>query len=198
MDEKSNRIPLAAVLAFGFLLWGSAARPAAAARIEHPLKKIYDPIVSASAYKHSIPVDLIHSIILAESNYDASAVSAKGAIGLMQLMPETARAYGVANPFDAAQNIEGGVKYIKDLTKLFDRSTSKVLAAYNAGQEAIKKYGGIPPYRETLTYIRRVMGVGGYRKSVISTRTPIYKYIDVTGRLVLTNDYNLYLANKSR
>jgi soluble lytic murein transglycosylase-like protein len=193
MIEKTKSALMIAVAAA--LLCGIAAAPALAARLDHPLKKAYDPIVSACAYKHSVPVDLVHSIIRAESNYDANAVSAKGAVGLMQLMPDTARAYGVANPFDAAQNVEGGVRYLKDLIKLFDRSTSKVLAAYNAGQEAIKKYGGVPPYRETKTYIQRVMA--GYAKPVITTRTAIYRYYDESGRLVLTNDYLLYLSKKA-
>ena len=195
MIAKSKSTPMAAVAA-ATLLCGLAAGPARAARLDHPLKKAYDPFVSASAYKHSVPVDLVHSIIQAESNYDPNAVSAKGAVGLMQLMPDTARAYGVANPFDPSQNIEGGVRYLKDLIKLFDRSTSKVLAAYNAGQEAIKKYGGVPPYRETRTYIQRVMAAG-YRKPIISTRTQIYRYYDDSGRLVLTNDYMLYLSKKT-
>jgi len=195
MDVKRTQRIVAVATAVGLFLLGTTL-PTAAGRVDHPLKKTYDPIVSASAYRHSIPVDLVHSIILAESNYDVNAVSAKGAMGLMQLMPETAQAYGVVNPFDPSQNIEGGVKYLKDLVKLFDRSTSKVLAAYNAGQEAINKYGGVPPYRETRNYIQRVMA--GYRKTVITTRTPIYRYYDSTGRLVLTNDYGLYLTNKSR
>jgi soluble lytic murein transglycosylase-like protein len=197
MHEKGNMIRRAAGTALGLLLAGWAAQAGAAARPDHPLKQVYDPIVSACAYKHRVPVDLVHSIIQAESNYNPRAVSAKGALGLMQLMPDTARAYGVENPFDPAQNIEGGVRYLKDLIKLFDRQTSTVLAAYNAGQEAIKKYGGVPPYRETLNYIRRVMAAG-YRKAVITTRTPIYKYYDASGRLVLTNDYGLYLTNRSR
>lgn len=195
MDVKRTQRIVAVATAVGLFLLGTTLSTASG-RVDHPLKKTYDPIVSASAYRHSIPVDLVHSIILAESNYDVTAVSAKGAMGLMQLMPETAQAYGVVNPFDPSQNIEGGVKYLKDLVKLFDRSTSKVLAAYNAGQEAIKKYGGVPPYRETRNYIQRVMA--GYRKTVITTRTLIYRYYDDTGRLVLTNDYGLYLTNKSR
>ncbi|MBN2206394.1 MAG: lytic transglycosylase domain-containing protein [Candidatus Aminicenantes bacterium] len=179
------------------LLCGLAAGPAVAAGADHPLKKAYDPLVSAAAYRHRIPVELVHSIIKVESNYNANAVSSKGATGLMQLMPDTARAYGVVDPFDPAQNIEGGVRYLKDLIKLFDRQTNKVLAAYNAGQEAIKKYGGIPPYRETRNYIQRVMA-GGYNKPLITTRTPIYRYYDDSGKLVLTNDYNLYLSKKAR
>lgn len=192
MNSPRRPARLAVVAAASLLLFGSVGLFAAA---DHPLKKFYDPYVSASASKHSIPVALVHSIIRAESNYDARAISPKGALGLMQLMPETAKAYGVENPFDPAQNIEGGVLYLKDLSKLFDRQTGKVLAAYNAGQEAIKKYGGIPPYRETRNYIQRVMA-GGYQKPIISTRTQIYRYYDETGRLVLTNDYYLYQTKK--
>lgn len=198
MGEKHIAIRASAgAVLVGLFLWGVPIPSEGAGLNEHPLKRIYDPIVSACAYRHNIPVALVHSIIRAESNYNVNAISPKGAMGLMQLMPETAQAYGVANPFDPSQNIEGGVKYLKDLVKLFDRSTFKVLAAYNAGQEAIKKYGGIPPYRETRNYIQRVMD-GGYQKATITTRTPIYKYYDESGRLVLTNDYGLYLTNKSR
>ena len=106
------------------------------------------------AKKHGIEPELIHAIIRAESNYESTAVSPKGAIGLMQLMPTTAKAYGVNDFCDPEENIEGGTKYLKDLIKLYQGKTSLVLAAYNAGQEAVKKYKGIPPYPETRNYIK--------------------------------------------
>jgi len=163
---------------------------------ENPLKKMYDPIVTATSRKHDIPPDLVHSIIRAESNYDCFAISAKGAMGLMQLMPDTAREYGVKNVFDPAQNIEGGIKYLKDLIKLFDRKTNIVLAAYNAGQEAIKKFGGIPPYPETKNYIKRIMA--SYTKTTIMTRTIIYKFYDEAGHPIFTNNPNFYRPNKEK
>ena len=158
--------------------------------------KPYDPIILKIAQKHSVPAALIHAIIRAESNYDAFAISAKGAMGLMQLMPDTARAYGVGNFYDPAENIEGGTKYLKDLIRLFHGETKYVLAAYNAGQEAVKRYHGIPPYEETRNYIKRIQA--SYKNSVIQTRTRIYRFYDESGRLVLTNDPNLYRIYQSR
>lgn len=155
----------------------------------------YDSVIQAVARKYDVPSDLIHSIIKAESNYDPNAISPKGAVGLMQLMPETARQYGVKDRFDPIENIEGGVRYLKDLVKLYNRRTNLVLAAYNAGQEAIKRYGGIPPYPETIQYIERVQS--SYKKLTIQQRTIVYKYYDEKGRLVLTNNRALYLQNKN-
>ncbi len=155
----------------------------------------YNEIIKTIADKHGVEAPLIHSIIKAESNYNTNALSPKGAVGLMQLMPETARKYGVTNPYNPEDNIEGGVKYLKDLIKVYSGKTELVLAAYNAGQEAIKKYGGIPPYPETRNYIEKVKNYG-YRKSFIRHRTKIYTYYDKSGRAVFTNNRYLYLMNK--
>ncbi len=159
-------------------------------------KKPYDDIVVDIAQKMRVPVELVHSIIKTESNYDTWAISSKGAMGLMQLMPLTAAQYEVMNVFDPRQNIEGGVKYIVDLIKLYDGDTKHVLAAYNAGQEAIKKYGGIPPYKETRNYIKKVMAT--YPKSKISTRTKIYAFYDENGKYVLTDNKALWEKNKKK
>jgi soluble lytic murein transglycosylase-like protein len=158
-------------------------------------RKTYDHVVRKVAQKHGVEPDLIHAIIRAESNYDSFAVSEKGAMGLMQLMPATAKAYGVNNFYDPEENIEGGTKYLKDLIKLYDGKTNFVLAAYNAGQEAVKKYKGIPPYPETRNYIRRIQA--SYGKSSVRTRTVIYRFFDRGGNLVLTNDPRLYALNKA-
>jgi len=158
-------------------------------------RKTYDPVVRKVAQKYGVESDLIHAIIRAESNYNSLAVSEKGAMGLMQLMPATAEAYGVNDFYDPEENIEGGTKYLKDLIKLYEGKTNFVLAAYNAGQEAVKKYKGIPPYPETRNYISRIQS--SYRKSTIRTRTIIYKFYDGNGNLVLTNDARLYALNKA-
>jgi soluble lytic murein transglycosylase-like protein len=158
-------------------------------------RKTYDPVVRKVAQKYGVESDLIHAIIRAESNYNSLAVSEKGAMGLMQLMPATAEAYGVNDFYDPEENIEGGTKYLKDLIKLYDGKTNFVLAAYNAGQEAVKKYKGIPPYPETRNYISRIQS--SYRKSTLRTRTIIYKFYDGNGNLVLTNDARLYALNKA-
>jgi len=158
-------------------------------------RKTYDPVVRKVAQKHGVEPDLIHAIIRAESNYNSFAISEKGAMGLMQLMPATAEAYGVNDFYDPEENIEGGTKYLKDLIKLYNGKTVFVLAAYNAGQEAVKKYKGIPPYPETRNYINRIQA--SYRKSTIRTRTIIYKFYDGKGNVVLTNDARLYALNKT-
>jgi soluble lytic murein transglycosylase-like protein len=159
------------------------------------LKQQYDPIVKTYALKYRIDPDLVHSIIQAESNYDSRAVSPKGAAGLMQLMPETASQYGVKDRFDPEDNIMGGVKYLKDLCRLFNNNTKMVLAAYNAGQEALKKYNGIPPYRETIEYIRQVME--SYPRSYIGG-LPVRKFTGPDGRQVFTNDPYYHLNQRVR
>jgi soluble lytic murein transglycosylase-like protein len=171
------------------------------ASAETDLKKLYDTYVRQASTKHGVPADLIHAIIRAESNYDNFALSDKGAMGLMQLMPETAAQYGVKNVFDAAQNIEGGTRYLKDLMNLYEQKIDLVLAAYNAGQEAVKRYGGkIPPYQETRDYIARVKAA--YPKAAIArgypviSRKPIVKMYDESGHVVLTNDPTYFRSKK--
>lgn len=161
-----------------------------------PVSGKYNLIIEKVAQKYDLPAKLIHSIIKAESNYNPYAVSSKGAAGLMQLMPATAEQYGVKDRFDPIENIEGGTKYLKDLIKIYDQNLELILAAYNAGQEAIKKYKGIPPYPETINYIEKVKS--SYGRQDVYTRTIIYTYRDKEGRLVLTNNRALYNANKKR
>jgi soluble lytic murein transglycosylase-like protein len=158
------------------------------------LKQQYDPIVQTYAKRFSVDAELIHSIIRAESNYDSRAISPKGAVGLMQLMPATAAQYGVQDSFDPDENIKGGVKYLKDLIKLFNGKTAEVLAAYNAGQEALKKFNGIPPYAETVEYIRRVMA--SYSHPFIRGGIPIRKFVDSSGQHVFTNDPYYHLNSR--
>jgi soluble lytic murein transglycosylase-like protein len=145
----------------------------------------YNVLIERIGRKYGVPPSLIHQIILVESGYNSLAVSPKGAMGLMQLMPATAKQYGVKDPFDPAQNIEGGVRYLKDLIKLYKGNTDLILAAYNAGQEAVEEYGGIPPYQETIKYIEKIKR--SFRKSYIRTKTKIYRYYDSNGRLIITD-----------
>jgi soluble lytic murein transglycosylase-like protein len=106
---------------------------------------------------NDLPPALVHAIIKAESNGQRNAVSPKGAKGVMQLMPFTSKRLRVADPFDPIENIEGGIKYIKELLVTFEGNLTNTVAAYNAGPAAVRKYGGIPPYQETRLYVRRVM-----------------------------------------
>jgi soluble lytic murein transglycosylase len=106
---------------------------------------------------NDLPPALVHAIIKAESNGQRKAVSSKGAKGVMQLMPFTSKRMRVADPFDPIENIEGGIKYIKELLVAFEGDLTNTVAAYNAGPAAVRKYGGVPPYQETRLYVRRVM-----------------------------------------
>jgi soluble lytic murein transglycosylase-like protein len=115
-----------------------------------------DALIDSIAEKNSVEPPLVHSVIRAESNYNPGAVSPKGALGMMQLIPATASRFGVTDAFDPAQNIEGGVKYLKFLLDLYHQDYTKTIAAYNAGEGAVARYGGVPPYQETRTYVTRV------------------------------------------
>jgi soluble lytic murein transglycosylase-like protein len=121
-------------------------------------KSRYDRIVEEVAHAHGLDGALLHAVISVESHYNPRAVSKKGAAGLMQLMPETARRYGVSDSFDPAQNLHGGAKYLRDLLTLFNSDMSLALAAYNAGENAVIRHGNrIPPFRETRNYVPRVL-----------------------------------------
>ncbi|HVN06364.1 MAG TPA: lytic transglycosylase domain-containing protein [Bryobacteraceae bacterium] len=117
-----------------------------------PLAETVDRI----AQKNQLSPQLVHSVIQVESNYDPEAVSPKGALGLMQLVPSTAKRFGVANVFDPADNIEGGARYLKYLLQLYNGDQALALAAYNAGEGAVSRYGGVPPFPETQDYVARV------------------------------------------
>jgi len=155
----------------------------------------YDQIIRRIAQQYDVDPELIHSIIKAESNYDSQAVSPKGAVGLMQLMPDTAKEYGVSNRYDPIENIEGGTKFLKDLFQTYDQRDDLVLAAYNAGPGAVKKHKGIPPYPETVQYIQRVKSYWNPEKSQKKNKK-IFSFRDKSGRLIITNDRNYYLRNK--
>ena len=115
-------------------------------------------MIDRIADEQGVESHLVHSVIRAESNYNANAVSPKGAQGIMQLIPATARRFGVSNTFDARDNIQGGVRYLRFLLDYYQGDYSKAIAAYNAGEGAVDKYHGIPPYAETQNYVNRVAG----------------------------------------
>ena len=118
----------------------------------------YDDIIAKMASKYNIPISLIKAVIKAESNFNWRAISPRGAMGLMQLMPGTARKMGINDPYEPRQNIMAGVKYLRYLANQFKGDMVKVVAAYNAGPQAVKKYNGnIPPFRETQRYVRKVI-----------------------------------------
>jgi soluble lytic murein transglycosylase-like protein len=138
-------------------------KPDALAGGEELAPSMFNGHILAAARETKVDVALIRAVISVESGYNPSARSSAGAVGLMQLMPGTAKRYGVRNRLDPAQNIHGGARYLRDLQVLFDNNLQLVLAAYNAGEFAVMKYGRrIPPYRETAAYVPKVLSY--YRK----------------------------------
>jgi soluble lytic murein transglycosylase-like protein len=129
-------------------------------------KILYDRMVNKIARTYGLESALLHAVISVESRYSPTAVSKAGAIGLMQLMPETAKRYGVVDPLDPLQNLRGGARYLRYLLKKYNNDRNLALAAYNAGEASVAKYGNqIPPYPETTNYVPRVMGY--YRKYLV-------------------------------
>ena len=133
-----------------------ASRPVHAAETPPKPKPTIAEMVTRAAIANGLPPEIVHSVARAESAYQPNAVSSKGAIGVMQLMPATAASLQ-ADPHDPEQNIEAGARYLRDLLIKYDGDSVKALAAYNAGPGAVDKYHGVPPYRETITYVDRVL-----------------------------------------
>ncbi len=131
---------------------------------------IYDPIIERAAASQAIEANLLRAVIVVESGFNSRAVSPRGAVGLMQLMPATARRFGASNLYDPGQNVVAGASYLKFLINRFGNNVRLALAAYNAGEEAVDRSGGrIPPYSETQAYVPRVLGI--YQKLLAQTRT---------------------------
>lgn len=149
--------------------------------IEPDEKKIamYQNVINNIATRFKVDSKLVNAIIIAESNYNPHAVSRKGAKGIMQLMPSTAKRYGVTRIFDPMDNIIGGVKYLKDLLIIFDGDLKYALASYNAGENMVKYYNGIPPFEETKDYVEKVMNM--YEKA--GGRKTAYKYWDMQNKI---------------
>ena len=123
-------------------------------------RKRFSGKIAEVAQRHEVPEALLHALITIESVYDPNAVSRAGAVGLMQLMPATARRYGVYNRHDPTANLSAGTRYLKDLLTRFDNDVELALAGYNAGEKAVEKYDNqIPPYQETQEYVRKVLEV---------------------------------------
>jgi soluble lytic murein transglycosylase-like protein len=118
----------------------------------------FDEIIAEHAALHDVPEELVRAVIQAESNFNPMALSSKGAMGLMQLMPETAADLGVRNAFNPIENIRGGTKYLKQLLERYDNNKALALAAYNAGPANVEKYGQrVPPFRETQDYVQKIL-----------------------------------------
>jgi hypothetical protein len=153
-----------------------------------------DRIVRDAAERHHVDQALVKAVINQESGWNAGAVSRKGAIGLMQLIPGTAQRYGAGNPFDPAQNVEAGTTYLKSLLDRYNNNLSLSLAAYNAGEHAVDLNGGVPAYKETQQYVQKVTEAyfrsDSGRNPTFWTppRRPVRKEVDSKGRVVYTNE----------
>ncbi|HSW63785.1 MAG TPA: transglycosylase SLT domain-containing protein [Dissulfurispiraceae bacterium] len=154
-------------------------------------KTAYTTIVEEKAKKHNVDPKLVKSVIRAESNWNSMAVSPKGAMGLMQLMPQTAHLMGVGNAFDPEENIEGGVKYLRYLLGRFNGNLTLALAAYNAGPKTVERKGGVPGIPETVNYVQKVMGdytgVAPLAYIPLSSQTRIHKVALEDGTILYTN-----------
>ena len=128
-----------------------------AAAVSTPAGSDIRAAAAAAAQRHGLDPELVLAVVAVESNFKPDAVSPKGAQGLMQLMPGTAREMGVADPLDPAANLDGGAKYLQSLIERYDGNVEKALAAYNAGPTAVERHNGVPPYKETQQYVKKVL-----------------------------------------
>ncbi|MCB0323060.1 MAG: lytic transglycosylase domain-containing protein [Bdellovibrionales bacterium] len=125
--------------------------------IGRPTRSKYDELIRQMAVSYKLEPSLVKAVVHAESSFNPRALSPKGAGGLMQLMPATARRFGVSDVYSPVENVVGGVRYLRWLYERFDGNVVHVIAGYNAGENAVSRYGGIPPYSETQTYVKRVL-----------------------------------------
>jgi hypothetical protein len=149
-----------------------------------------DDAITMAAARHNVDPNLVRAVIKVESNFNSNAVSRKGAMGLMQLMPSTARSLNVKNPFDPEQNIDAGVRHLKQLLENYGGDVNLTLAAYNAGSGAVARSAGVPPYAETQNYVRRITNLyyGGFDFATSgASRDPVRVQRDARGVLYISN-----------
>jgi len=148
-----------------------------------------DDVIEEEAAAQGVSPELVRAVIQVESAFDPHAVSSKGAMGLMQLMPATARELGVRNPFHPEENIRGGVAYLRQLLDRYDSNVELALAAYNAGPGSVERYGAVPPYRETQAYVKKVQKVSGPAPPT-KPDTTIYKWMELVNGQPVTRYSN--------
>jgi hypothetical protein len=138
-------------------------------------REALEPIIQEAAALHGVDPDLVKAVIQTESRFDARAASGAGAKGLMQLMPNTAKAVGIEDPFDARQNIFGGVKYLSQMMERYNGNTALALAAYNAGPGNVRRHRGVPPFRETRGYVTKIAKLLADSDSDAAFSVPVYR-----------------------
>jgi soluble lytic murein transglycosylase-like protein len=152
-----------------------------------------EKLVREAAERHQVDPALVRAVIQTESNWNPSAVSRKGALGLMQLIPTTAQRFGANNAFSPKQNVDAGVKYLKTLLERYNGNLDLALAAYNAGEGAVDRAHGIPSFRETQNYVQRVQEAyyrpgSGRLDNAYTRKNPIHRVVDASGRIIFTNN----------
>jgi len=153
-----------------------------------------EKLVREAAERHHVDPALVRAVIETESNWNPSAVSRKGALGLMQLVPTTAQRFGVNDAFSPKQNVDAGVRYLKTLLERYNGNLDLALAAYNAGEGAVDRAHGIPAYRETRNYVQRVQEAyfrpgSGHLDNAYTRANQIHRVVEPSGRVIFTNDY---------
>lgn len=148
----------------------------------------YLTIINSTCTRHGVDPSLVHAIVKVESDFNPFALSRKGAMGLMQLMPQTANTMNVRNTFSPDENVEGGVKYLRYLLDRYEGNISLALAAYNAGETAVKKWGTIPPYKETQEYVKKILHIYNGTGKTFAPRYTIYVGAGADGTILLTDN----------
>jgi soluble lytic murein transglycosylase-like protein len=169
----------------------AAARPAPTSTSRQRSEDIpgsYVNIINSACERHGVDPSLVHAIVKVESDFNPFAISRKGAMGLMQLMPQTASTMNVRDTFSPHENIEGGVKYLRYLLDRYEGNLSLSLAAYNSGETSVKKWGTVPPYKETQDYVKKIMQIYNGTGKTFAPRYTIYVGTNADGTILLTDN----------
>lgn len=179
----------------------ASAAPGALRRTSAGFSSSYSEFINTACYKHGVDPSLVHAIIKVESDFNPYALSRKGAMGLMQLMPQTAVELNVKNSFSPQENIDGGVKYLRYLLDRYEGNIKLALAAYNSGETSVKRWGTIPPFKETQQYVKKILALYNGKTGSLAPRYTIYVGYNEDGSLLLTdnpsNHQNKTLARKT-